>query len=347
MLNKRNRRRTIRNSFLGLNLVLLLAVGGFVFGYKPQPNVPISAQSVIGEANQALSPLDEISSADIAVNVAKAVELPEATSVTNLADSLNAQLTVASDNNSVVTKPQVISTGLKSRKDIQIYKAVEGDTIESVATKFEVTSDTIKWSNDIPRNNITPGQELVISPVNGIVYKVKQGDTLDTIIAKFQANRQQFISFNDLESGEVPVNQYVVIPGGQPQAAPVRASFRGEQTAVGFSATYGGQGYSFGYCTYYAAVRRAQIGRPIPTNLGNASTWLMRARAAGYATGNQPANGAVIWTPPRNFYGHVGFVEEVFADGRVRISEMNVAGWNRVSTSILSPEEAARYSYIY
>jgi surface antigen len=105
--------------------------------------------------------------------------------------------------------------------------------------------------------------------------------------------------------------------------------------------------YDYGYCTWYAASKRAAIGRPVPSNLGNASTWLSLARAAGLATGSTPQAGAVIWTPPRDYYGHVGFVDSVDPDGTTHVSEMNVAGWNRVSTKTLTAAQAANYGYIY
>src|SRR4029079_4055940 len=101
------------------------------------------------------------------------------------------------------------------------------------------------------------------------------------------------------------------------------------------------------YCTWWAATRRAQAGRPIPSNLGNASTWKILAQRAGRGVGNAPQAGAVIWTPPRDYYGHVGYVESVDADGTVHVSEMNVMGWGRVSSKTLSAAEAARYGYIY
>jgi surface antigen len=51
--------------------------------------------------------------------------------------------------------------------------------------------------------------------------------------------------------------------------------------------------------------------------------------------------------PPDDYYGHVGFVEEVYADGSVKISEMNTVGWGRVSYKTLTAEQASAYKYIY
>ena len=92
---------------------------------------------------------------------------------------------MASTNNNVISKPQVVATALKSRADIQQYTTAAGDTISSLAAKFGVTSDSIRWSNNLAAagDSISPGTHLAIPPVNGMVYTVKPGDTLSGIAA--------------------------------------------------------------------------------------------------------------------------------------------------------------------
>lgn len=296
------------------------------------------------------NPLDQLSSADIAVHVAKVAHLEETTSVVNKADTVNAQMTVTPADTTVAAKPQVVATALKSRKDIQTYVAKEGDTVSAIAAKFSVTSDSVRWSNSLTGENVAAGRELYIPPVSGVVYVVKAGDTPETLAAKYHANRDQIVVFNDAEVSGLPVGQRIVIPDGV-QSQPNRSNDLlryGNNFAWGGGApVYNGGGYDYGYCTYWAALRRSQIGRPVPSNLGNASTWKVLASRAGLGVGGAPQPGAVIWTPPRDYYGHVGFVESVNPDGSVNISEMNTAGWGRVSHKTLSPADAARYSYIY
>lgn len=331
--------------------VLVLAV--FFVTRQPSQGQLVS-QNVIGLASStvAANPLDQLSSADIAVHVARAARLEEATSVTNKADTENAQLAIASSDNIITAKPQVIATGLKSRRDITRYVTKQGDSVQSIATQFGVTSDTIRWSNALTGDAVAAGKELWISPINGIVYKVAAGDTVDGLATKYRAQKDQIVAFNDTEIVGLPVGQYIVIPNGQPPQAVGRPSVANVSSGAGFAwgggaPVYGSNGYDYGYCTWYAANKRAQIGRPIPSNLGNASTWKVLAQRAGLAVGNTPQAGAVIWTPPRDYYGHVGFVESVNPDGSVEISEMNTAGWGRVSRKTLSAADAARYGYIY
>ena len=310
--------------------------------------------AAIGSSTSAVvNPLDQLSSADIAVHIARAANLDESQAVTNKADTVNAQQAVSSANQSVIAKPQVVSDGLKSRKDIQTYTVVAGDTVSSVATKFGITSDTIRWSNNISGENLTAGSLVLIAPVNGIIYQVKAGDTADSLASKYRANVDLLIAMNDAEIGGLPVGQNIIIPGGSPPAVvtaritPANTALSGGFAWGGYAAVYGSNGYDYGYCTWWAATRRAQVGRAIPSNLGNASTWKVLAQRAGFGVGNAPGAGAVIWTPPRDYYGHVGFVESVNPDGSVVVSEMNVAGWGRTSTKTLSADQAAAYSYIY
>lgn len=350
MFSKRNRGRTIRYSLLAGNAILLVVVIAFV-AQKPQTNntSQVSSAAVASQSpGEVVNPLDELSSADIAFNVARATYLPETSSVANKADTVNAQLTIAPSDNVVTAKPQVIATALKSRADIQNYTVQPGEDVGAVAAKFGVTSDTIRWSNGLAGDAVAAGRVLVISPINGVVYKVAAGDTVDSILTKYQADRNQVISFNDVEGGGLPVGEYIVLPNGQPASrATGRPSLANIANSGGFAwgggAVFGSNGYDYGYCTWYVKNRRPDL----PSNLGNASTWKVLAQRAGFSTGNTPRAGAVIWTPPRDYYGHVGYVESVGADGSVNVSEMNVAGWGVVSRKTLSAEQAAGYGYIY
>lgn len=321
---------------------------GFV-ARSPQTGHSIN-QNALGKSTDtiAANPLDQLSSADIAVHVAHLTRLDQVRAVENNADTVNAQLTITSTDDQVVVKPQIVATANKSRSDMQKYVTKEGDTISTLAAKFGITSDTIRWSNGLGSSDRLPAnKELIISPVNGIVYEVKAGDNVESVAQKFSANKDQIIAFNDAEVQGLKAGEKIVIPDGVFIPA-ARTVARNPGGFVGsFSPAYSGNGYDYGYCTWWAAVRRAQIGRPIPSNLGNASTWKVLAQRAGLGVGNVPAAGAVIWTPPRDYYGHVGFVEAVNPDGSVEISEMNVAGWGKVSRKTLSPAKAAGYSYIY
>jgi surface antigen len=105
--------------------------------------------------------------------------------------------------------------------------------------------------------------------------------------------------------------------------------------------------YFYGQCTYWAALRREQTGHPIPNNWGNANTWAVNARLAGYMVDHTPAVGAVMETTVGP-YGHVAFVESVDpTDGSWTISEMNFKGWDVTDNRTFPPSAAMQYSFIH
>lgn len=344
----RSKRRLIRNGLVLVNVAVVIAVMGFVLAAR-QPNTStgkIATPLNNADDEQLADPLDTLSSADIAVNIAQLARLDEITAVANNADTVNSQLEIVPADTQIVAKPQIVTTDIKSISDLQTYVAVEGDTVTSIAERFGLKATTVRWSNGLTGDTVAVGTELSIPPVDGLAYEVKEGDTVEKIAEKYGADKDKIIAFNDAEITGLVAGQKIVIPGGE-APAPVRFSYPTYGFRFGGGAVYGYNGYDYGYCTWYAANRRAEVGKPVPANLGNASTWKVLSQRAGIPVGNTPQVHAVIWTPPRDYYGHVGFVEEVYPDGSVRISEMNTRGWGVRSEKVLTPAQAAGYSYIY
>ena len=104
--------------------------------------------------------------------------------------------------------------------------------------------------------------------------------------------------------------------------------------------------YYYGQCTYWAALRRQQTGKPIPNDWGNANTWAVNARLAGYQVDHTPAVGTVMQTTAGPF-GHVAFVESVGVDGSWTISEMNFKGWDITDSRLFSASQAMQYNFIH
>lgn len=330
---------------------MLLGLVVFFVTNNPDSGSAVRQSAVVGAAQTAFaSPVDQLSAADIAVHASRMTDLAEAVAVTNQADSEATQLAITATENKVVAKPQVVNTTLKSAKDIKNYTAVEGDTISSLATKFGITSDSIRWSNGLTREKIDAGKVLVIPPVSGVVYTVKSGDTADTIAQRYATSKDQILSDNDAEVGGLKVGQRILIRGGvQPIGRTAARSTGGAVGGWSFGtrAIFGYNGYDYGYCTWYAANKRSALGRPVPANLGDAWTWDDRAARAGFTVNRTPAYGAVAVTDSYRRPGHVAIVEEVYPDGSVKVSEMNVRGWGVMSTRVFDAGRASSFSYIH
>jgi surface antigen len=344
---RRSRRRFAKYGLLAGNVLLLLAVSLFIILGESTPAEQSSVVSQNDTAQQVV--IDELSAADIAATVATVAKLDEAISIQNQADSFKARLAVVPVDSAFVAKPQLMLSGASStsKKDIFEYTTVAGESVSSIATKFNITSDSIRWSNDVTGEALAEGKKLWIPPRNGIVYVVKDGDTVDALAAKYRANKEQIIAFNDAELGTLNIGERILIPDGQQPVVVRQASVSRSVFSFGTTALYGGNGYTRGYCTWWAAKRRAEIGRPIPTNFGNAITWLSAAKAAGYNTGSTPQAGAVVWHRNIGGLGHVAFVERVNDDGSAYISDMNYPTWGRDTYRTVQPKDFDKLVFIY
>ena len=78
----------------------------------------------------------------------------------------NGQIT---DDSGKLAKPVTVNVSSISRGVIQ-YTVKDGESLESIASRYGVTVDQIRWSNGLSTTNITPGQNLMIPSVAGIAY---------------------------------------------------------------------------------------------------------------------------------------------------------------------------------
>ncbi len=322
--NKKTQLKT-RVIFFSINILVLAILGIFLITNVSNAS-NINSSSNTQSTSLVASPLDQVASANIALTVARATNLPETTSIANQADSQNAEIAMAATTNNVISKPQITTTALKSRADIISYKVQTGDTVASLAQKFGVTSNSIEWSNSLRSNSLIPGQNLLIPPVNGIVYIVKSGDTVASLAQKYNASAAQIIAYNDAEIKGIWPGEKIIIPNGNI----VQQSSYG----IGYAwngPSYGYNGYDYGYCTWYAASKVA-----VPTNWGNAITWAYYATLSGWNVSSRPTVGAIAQTPYAfGGEGHVAIVDAVSSDGSmIKFSDMNgLAGWGRVGYS--------------
>lgn len=107
----------------------------------------------------------------------------------------------------------------KGRDKIEDYTVKGGETLGSIAKRFDISIDTIKWANNLKSDLIKPGQTLKIPPVTGVVHKVVPGDNIYTIAKKYKVDAQNianfiFNDFVDLDTFSLAVGQLVYVPGG-------------------------------------------------------------------------------------------------------------------------------------
>lgn len=334
--------------------ILTLIASVVSVGYQSPVEKQVAAQSTEGNVLKVDDPsVDQRVAADLAASTAETAGLAVASNVSNLSISLSAKAELAQADTSVLTKPQIVQ--VSDLRGISSYVTVVGDTATSVGQKFGVTADTVKWANNLSGDALTVGQTLRIPNVDGVLYTVRSGDTIDSIAQRYSTNRERLVSYNDLELGGLTPGQQLVLPGGilpvteRPgYTAPVTRTAVATTYSYTGNATIAGNKYDYGYCTWYAYNRRAELGRPVGSFWGNASTWASYARSSGYLVNNTPSVGAVLQNSwQAGGYGHVAVVESVNGDGSIYVSEMNYAGWNVKSYRTISAGEAAGYNYIH
>ena len=96
------------------------------------------------------------------------------------------------------------------------YTVVSGDTLYSIARKYNTTVDAIKSLNNLTSNTLSIGQVLKI-PTTGneestITYTVMSGDTLYSIARKYNTTVDAIKSLNNLTSNTLSVGQVLKIP---------------------------------------------------------------------------------------------------------------------------------------
>lgn len=331
----------------------LLSVAAFlVVGNNPDRVHSVSVRLMSAQAGMG-STLDSTATATIAANIAEKSQLLIQNEATKTATVKSSQVALLTADDNSLAKRQVVSTAGNATRDISSYAVQNGDTLSGVASKFNITSSTLKWANNLDdADMIKPGQVLTILPVSGLMYTVGAGDTAESIATFYSANAAQILSFNNSEVKGLAAGMKIIIPDGvkadAPKPAPVAKAPAARGIVAGASTggiapqlthfAFSGNGYSYGYCTYYVASRRA-----VPSNWGNANAWYYNAQASGFSVGSTPVAGAIAWTGA-GYYGHVAYVERV-SGGMVTVSEMNYnGGWNRVSSRTTS---ASEFRYIY
>jgi len=135
--------------------------------------------------------------------------------------SISAKLASDAQEQSIIIDNNVFQTDIsqKPRDKTITYTVEKGDTLSTIAKKFGISTDTIRWANDLTSDNISIGDELKILSVTGIAHKVAKGDSVYTIAKKYDTNPQQIVDFpfNDFANPEtfsLVEGQILIVPDG-------------------------------------------------------------------------------------------------------------------------------------
>lgn len=102
----------------------------------------------------------------------------------------------------------------EKNQDYISYTVKKGDSLYSIATKYNTTVNDIKKLNGLTNNNLSIGQILKVPvstnttlPETYSTYIVKKGDSLYKIAKKFNMSVEDLIAINNLKSNILTIGQ--------------------------------------------------------------------------------------------------------------------------------------------
>lgn len=236
------------------------------------------------------------------------------------------------------------------------YKVKSGDSLWSIANKFNTSVDKLKSLNNLSSNVIFPNQSLKVSGTSssntssntstGTTYTVKSGDTLSDIAARYGTTYQKIMSLNGLSNFNIYPGQKLKVSGS---ASTGGSGSTGSTGSSGYYTPVFNHSnlYDWGQCTWHVFNKRAQIGKGISTYWWNANSWDTGAAADGYTVDYNATVGSILQSD-LGYYGHVAFVESVNSNGSITVSEMNYsAAPGTVTYRTIPASQVKSYKYIH
>ncbi|MBJ7616578.1 CHAP domain-containing protein [Weissella confusa] len=212
----------------------------------------------------------------------------------------------------------------------ETYVVQAGDTLSTIASATELTTDEIAAANGISDVHfILVGQEIKLAADAAVASEapvVAEEAAPAAEVAPVEAPVVEQAPVAEAPVVEAPVAEEAV--ADEPVAQ--TPNYNTDMTAVPGNSYYAGQ------CTWYVKNTLSWVGN----FWGNANQWAASAAAAGRLVDSNPTVGSVAVFMPgvagASSYGHVAVVTGVNG-GMVTISEMNAQGEYVVSSRTISP----------
>jgi murein DD-endopeptidase MepM/ murein hydrolase activator NlpD/cytoskeletal protein RodZ len=288
-----------------------------------QPPAESAAQDSEQTANQDIEQVSQTQNnqAESPIEKPAAQLTPQPTAAADeIAAALLAPADVDPPTNVIVrnSAPFTIRSATRRTEIIQ-YTVQSGDTLDSIAAKFDLNDIyTIIWSN--PRNKYTtlrPGTQLTILPEDGVYHEVTEPITIAALAEKYGVTPYDIIDadynnlFGSLPETLLPPGMWIAVPGGESERvnffAPVVQN--ASSGSSGSSGGAGGAGVISGQYTLWGCTSTISGGSP-PASRPLQNYKFMQAFSLGF-------HEAV------DLSGNIG--DPVFASGSGTVA---FAGWN-------------------
>jgi surface antigen/LysM repeat protein len=217
-----------------------------------------------------------------------------------------------------------------------------GETVETLALHDHSDVAAIRWANGLAKG-VQPAQgiTLLLPPSAGALVPVLPNERPSHFAKRLGLDPRVLLDYNALtQDTPRPTGSYLQVPlSAAPSGALVGRYFSrapGGVPSISEAHTSVPDGFPYGQCTYYAALKRNV------TWAGNAGWWFEAANGIR-PEGHVPVAGALVIFHT-GWFGHVAYVEKVNPDGSFLISEMNYygngGGWGRVDHRTITHADA-------
>ena len=132
-------------------------------------------------------------------------------------------------------------------EQIRYYIVKKGDSLWSIANKYNTNVNELKKLNNITSNSLSIGQKLKLptnvninetTPSTSNTYTVKKGDSLYSIAKKYDTTVDKLKTTNNLSSNNLSIGQVLKIPGTSTELPNTHTVSKGE-TLYGIASKYG------------------------------------------------------------------------------------------------------------
>lgn len=114
--------------------------------------------------------------------------------------------------NNILTVGQVLNIPSQTGTTDNSYTVQSGDSLYSIARRFNTTVDELKTINNLTSDILSIGQKLLIPSSTERTYIVKSGDSLWKISREFGVSVNEIRKLNNLTSDILTIGQQLIIP---------------------------------------------------------------------------------------------------------------------------------------
>ncbi|MBQ2643558.1 LysM peptidoglycan-binding domain-containing protein [Candidatus Saccharibacteria bacterium] len=334
-----------------LYLVASLAILMLVFvGSIDKHNSDTSLSLDTFAANDYNVSVDQLSELYVVADLSDALGLASASDVASNYVIATTMYDSGQTSTGKLEKPNI--TNISASRGVIEHTVEEGESMDTIAAEYGVSTDEIRWSNGLKTTDVSPGSVLYVPSTSGIVYTVKSGDTVESIAEKYGSNAAEIVALNDLEVSGVSEGMKIIVKGGslpeteRPEYVAPTVRYYATYTYLGNTSTRENlvcnRSLGAGQCTTWAWLKRPDL----TFIQANANRWDDIARNSGRLVDHSPSAGAIFQTDS-GWYGHVGYVESVNGDGSINVSERNYSGCYGVLYSTIPASAVGNFNYIH